>query len=262
MISIDEVAGKDIWAMFPGNARAFCSVGYPVGPGLRLGYKGWGEPDIALDPAMPLDACIRRLGLEGTFERVQSTGLMNRVHGDCVATHAGKGLANLLTRRGELSVSALSTSLLAKDALNNLDGGAFTKCQRLEKFCFKQPDDASGLLYQQTFLNEERVISMFPSLEPEITKRAETTLISCPEDIRLGGIDDKSWARGKTNNGLQSSLSHDWPNCIACGRLATKMDHNRACYSRYCKDHYHAARAECDRKIIESYTMKFVFRKS
>lgn len=175
--------------------------------------------------------------------------------------HAAMGLEGLMAENGELHISALSTAALAADALSSLNAGSFKRCQQLEKFCFRQADDVSGLMYQQTFLNEDRILSLFPSLVADVVKRAEKTQISGPESIRLDGVSDETWSRGEKNNGIASGLDHDWPNCILCRRLATKMDHNRMFYSRYCKDHYHEARGICDRRIIDSYMMEFVFRR-
>ena len=152
MIKMSEINSLDkLKALFPNKNLEKCSVGLPVKDGISLGYEGWGSPDIILDPALPLDMCVDRLGLKSAFKSVISIGLLNCVHGDCILTHTTVGLEKLLAEGGTLSIEVLNTSALAKTALENLDNCNITKCQMLEKFIFQPVLDISGLVFQQTF---------------------------------------------------------------------------------------------------------------
>jgi hypothetical protein len=249
-----ELFGEDVLAMFPDKSGS-CSVGRP-GKGIRLGYEGWGSPDILLDPTLPLDACVGALRLEGKFPLVTSVGLLNNVHGDCMLSHAAAGLTLLVAPGGRLEVEFLATADLAKDALRRLDEHDLLGAQSREKFCFRPPADTSGIVYQQTFLNIARARLLFMPLPVRIVKAVvPSEMPDSPDDVRLPGVSDEAWGAPRGGElGLR-------PRCTMCSRVATMMDHDRSKFSRYCKDHYHEARTFWDNLLLANYTAKLAVDK-
>lgn len=233
-----------------------CSVGEPTGDGLKIGFQGW-DVDAVLDPALPLDMSVRRLGLVGKFEKVISVNFLNYIHGDCFLTHAVTGLTDLLKPGGELEIRAVSTLDIAKDAIAYFENNQTILGQALEKHLFRPALDEFGLVFQQTFLCPKRLrLADSELLKIPVKPRFET-----PDRCRLDNISDKQWAQGLKNNIANESLSEDWPTCIVCDRLASKMDENRSHYSRYCKNHYHQARENCDKEILEAYSFVMRYKK-
>jgi hypothetical protein len=257
MQQLNDVVGKDLAVMFPTLDWTTCSVGDPMGPGLKLGFDGFEGCDIILDPSIPLDMAIDRLGLRGKFDKVYSYNFVGLVHGDCFLTHTIMGLVHLLKVGGCLELKALSTYDLALDALKLLGEGRIISGQILEKYCFTAPRDADGLVYQQTFMFPDRL----RLADAELLKIPIKPQFQTPDDLRLDGTSDDKWLAGNAVNRIKESLEEDWPSCIVCGRLATKMDANRAFFSRYCKNHYHQAREECDRRLVEAYSFVMKFTK-
>lgn len=240
-----------------------CSVGVPCGKGIRIGYAGWGNPDILLDPRLPLSMDVDRLDLNGKFQTVVSKYLLNHIHGDCNLTHAVEGLLKLMNKDGTLKIEFISTGDIAFDASIALSKKDYRKCQILEKVCFAQPVDDSGLIYKQNFINKERIRSLIPSSFNVVTLKssATSTLSLFPDDVRLDNISDQDWEDAKHINSLSDSLDYDRPRCILCKRPSTKMDHNRKFFSRYCKDHYYDARKINDKMIINYYTTILMIRR-
>lgn len=256
-----DLEGKDVLSLFPEKA-AMCSVGEKRG-GLHLGYEGWGSPDIILDPALPLDLCVERLGLAGRFPLVVSDRFMNVVHGDCWMHHSAKGLADLTAPGGVLRVSALATGDLAEKALEALRRKDYAACQLFEKFVFQPHEGSCRTVYQQTFMSLSRLAVAFPMNASVRQGCSDTDPPLTPDEVRLRNVTDEAWERGASNNGMTDCLDYDWPSCIVtgCPRLATKMDANRSRYSRYCKDCYQDARDRCDDYIREAFTLRVEFRK-
>ncbi len=169
----------------------------------------------------------------------------------------------MVARQGTLTLSVLATANLARDAIKRLDDNDFRGCFLLEKFCFAQARDLRGFLFQQSFMNLTRLRMLVRELQMVSCQDAKGTdgLPRHPDEVRLPGVPDEAWASGAGNNRMQDSLDHDRPSCILCGRMATRMDHNRAFFSRYCKDHYHQARQACDAAIRDAYMIKLELRK-
>jgi len=243
---------------FPGRKLDECSFGFPLGEGIKFGYSGWGKIDIALDPRLPIDMCVDQMGLHGKFKKVISQNLVNNIHGDCNLTHAILGLLLLLDNDGILELSFFATGDIAQDAISFLRNNKFDKCQCLEKFCFKPPEDDSCLIYQQTFLNEERICSLIDCDKFDfriIKKSRKGELVFSPDDIRLQGIPDEIWLSSKSINTISDSLDIDRPRCIVCRKPSTKMDENRFFFSKYCRNHYHEARQLYAKQITDFYTV-------
>ena len=163
----------------------------------------------------------------------------------------------MLASNGQLSVRFLSTGDLAKEALRHLKEGHYSKCQRLEKFIFREPFDAQGAIWQQTFLNFYRVRNLFPTMSCKVVKDVEITNVLSAEDVNLGATLEE-WKRGAESNNMGESLFADRPKCIICERTSTKMNHDRRYFSRYCKNHYDAARIACDSTILRSYAIDLI----
>ena len=260
MRQMNELIGQDLSTLFSVDWNQ-CSIGKPSGPGLKLGYEGWSNLDIALDPALPLDMCVDQLGLHEKFDRIECNYFLNYIHGDCTLTHAGIGIKKMLKKNGTLLFTALDTVKLAKDAIYHIENSEYTKGQILEKFLFRPAIDDSGIVFQQNLMTPERakLIMGFQSEEKKIAVASQQII---PDHIRLEGISEATWEIGAESNSLTDGLSHDWPKCIRCGRLCTKMDENRTFYSRYCKNHYAEARTKCDEAIVEAYSFVIEFRRN
>lgn len=254
-----DLIGKDLRHLFPSRDWSRCSVGIPSGNGLKLGFEGWGDPDVVLHPGIPLDVAVDQLGLNGKFDQVECNEYLNCIHGDCTLTHAALGVYNLLAKGGTAKITCIDTMRIASDVFAAVHKGDFIKGQMLEKFLFRPAVDASGLIRQQTLLDAQRIATCFKR-KAEQFKASYTPERLSPDAVRLPDILDAEWEKGGHYNKLQEDLTHDWPNCIRCQRLATKMDADRAYYSRYCKNHYAEAREKCDRDIIDAYTFVLVFR--
>lgn len=250
----------DLKQKFPHVDWDECSIGEPAGIGIKLGFDGWGKPDILLDPFLPLDMSARTLDLVGKFKRVRSYYYVNNVHGDCTLTHAVRGLQTLVADGGELIIRALDTIALVEEAIKQLRDGSIINAQILEKFCFRPALDSMGAVYQQTLMGEDRLAPFFSGWKKQIASTKGGGPQS-PESIRLDGIPHHIWDDALNINDMQESLERDWPRCIRCHQLATKMDANRAYYSRYCKDHYHEARQLCDKRMIELYSFEIRLKK-
>lgn len=252
--------GRDVLEEFPLVDPTRCSVGVPAGSGLRIGFEGWGVPDVAIDPMVPLEMSISRLGLEGRFELVEVNHFLNYVHGDCTLTHAVRGIKSMLKPGGIARVTAVDVTFMAETAIAYARGRDYLKAQIIEKFVFRPPVEDSGLLYQQTMMNLDRMRRVFGMSSTDLkVPVAPTELV--PDEVRLPGITDEAWALADSNNSMENSLNHDWPRCISCRRLATKMDENRRYHSRYCKDHYAEARSLSDRRLVDAFTFVTEFRK-
>lgn len=235
-------------------------IGAPPQNGLHIGYAGWGNPQIVIDPRIPLDASLAALH-PGTFDLVVSDGLLNRVHGDCSLSHAVTGLRMLMAPGATLDVSLLATAAIARDALSFLSAFNPKRCQMLEKLCFRAPDDSSGLMYQQTFMDFRRILPFFVGMSPQVVKDVDARGIPyCPEEVRLDGISDEKWRSADAANSKADCLDHDRPTCLCCRRASTKMDQDRRFFSRYCKNHYHAARWICGEKMTAAYTVRILFK--
>jgi hypothetical protein len=244
-----------------------CSVGEPVGEGLLVGYEGWGEPHVLLNPADPLDAQLDRLGLFGQFREVRSTGLLHMLHGDCTLTHAVTGMSSLLRPGGTLRIECLSLSEILRLAICRLDRGDFVTSQTLEKTCFLQPVDNSKLLYPQTLISNKKLhMMLFDSGLTEVRNEKEVDIAGMefpllPDSIRLGEVENEVWEASSANFRMEEGLGVDRPTCLLCERVVTKRDHDRRYFSRYCKDHYHQGRIICDRKLREAFTIAVVATK-
>lgn len=266
MIRYEDALGKDLASLFPAKTWQTCHVGGAIGAkpeDLHLGFEGWEDPDIILDPRLPLDMTVDRLGLAGKFAEVKSDRYLNMIHGDCSLTHACRGLLGLLAKDGILVVRCLDTIRLAEKALSFANAMSFAKCQLLEKFCFRPALDVDGLLYQQTFLNIKRLI-------PPFSRAKQTKLTHCPgmegapptpDEMRLDEVTEEGWARTEANARARSnSLDQEWPHCACCERLASRSDENQSRYSRYCKDHYHLARTKCEEAITVAFTFQMEYQ--
>lgn len=254
---MNDLIGQDLKQIFPDRDWSRCSIGEPVGDGIKIGFEGWGEPDIALSPSLPLDMSIERLGLKGAFKHVYSQNLLNYVHGDCVLTHTARGLRDALANGGELKVKILATAALATNALLRLDCGDFVGCQLLEKLCFKLTMDSSGIIFQQTFLDERRLVAAFSGCL-HITKNCTANSVLRPDDVRIPEVTDEKWKSSATNMTQTESLKRDWPTCACCRRVSTKADWNRNLFSRYCRNHYQVARELWQSSTLEAYSIEGV----
>lgn len=243
-----------------------CSVGLPSGPGTKIGYAGWGRPDILLDPALPLDMQVERLGLCCQFEEVACHDLLHRLHGDCTLTHGVYGISSLLKQGGTLKMEFLSLQDVASVAIGLLGRGNIVLAQMAEKHCFGQAVDTSGVLYPQTFISEHKLsllLSMAGMEPPTYEKKADKSFEMGPPDIlRLDGISDKVWDESALNFAMGEGLRLDRPTCVACDRVVTKRDHDRRCFSRYCKDHYHEARSRYDAAARQAFSVRASSKKA
>ena len=234
-----------------------CSVGEPRGPGLKMGFEGWGQPDVLLDPVAPLDFQVSSLGLSGAFDEVESYGLAHRLHGDCTLTHGIEGLGSLVKPGGVLVVGFLSMPDVMGMALENLRAGDYARAQVLEKVCFGQPADKAGILYPQTLLSKEKLGSLLCRagfMNMEVIREPSPELPPAfPDLFRLEGIEDKVWEGSAMNFREEDNLRKDRPTCVLCDRVVTKRDHDRKCFSRYCKDHYYEARTLCDESLRSAF---------
>lgn len=256
MTPMNDLIGRDLRQAFPDVDWTSCSIGEPVGPGLRIGYEGWGDPHVALNPSLPLDMCIERLGLKHSFQRVYSEGLLNCVHGDCVLMHTANGLKNALGLGGELRIKVLGTAAVATSALIKLDKGDLIGCQVLEKLCFKMPFDRTGLVYQQTFIDERRLIAAFSGCLHIESACSLDDVPERPDDLRIpAATDDAAWLASSGNMAMSETISRDWPRCACCRRVATKADWNRSMFSRYCRNHYQTARELWEETILDAYSI-------
>jgi len=262
-----QIRGTDVRLLLPDRDPSVCCVGRPTGDGIRLGYEGWGSPDVFLDPSLPLDLCVQQLGLAGKFPKVTSNGLLNRIHGDCNLTHAARGLADLLAPGGRLIIEALATAEVARASLERMDAFDFSGAHVLERLCFGQPVDVSGLCFHQNLLSEARLLFIFDRAGVKACCTKSPSPTGAPrwtDDVRLPGIEQVAWDSGSIMNGTSEGLDQDRPQCVVtgCFRVSTKMDHNQHFFSRYCKDHYHEARTECDRRIRDAYRVVISVTKS
>jgi hypothetical protein len=236
-----------------------CSVGEPIGNGLLIGYEGWGSPHIFLNPADPLDAQLDRLELLGKFKEVNSKGLIHMLHGDCTLTHGLIGLCRLLRPGGTLSVEFLAIAEILRIAIEKLDTCDFVTAQILEKMCFLPPLDKSRLLFPQTMISKEKVTNIFYEAglsKVEIVKdikKIELPLF--PDLIKLEDVPNEVWEASTANFKMEEGLLLDRPTCVLCDRVATKRDHDRKFFSRYCKDHYQEGRILCDAELRNAFTI-------
>lgn len=247
---------------FPSRNLSKCSVGKPVGEGLRLGYEGWGDADIVLDPGLPLDMQVDTLGLAGIFDEVRSVDLLHRLHGDCTLTHGLKGISKLAKQGATIFVEYLDISEIMKYVLMEMNRGQFARAQALEKLCFDRPIDKGMALFPQTLISLRKM--QFLLADARIFKR-EILHSPClcevpifPDEVRLDGIPDKVWEESAENFKRREKILEDRPNCVLCKRVVTKRDHDRQFFSRYCKEHYYMARKSCDSLLRDSFSAKII----
>lgn len=265
MIKYQETNAKKLRDELTDMDWSTCSVGEPIGKGLTLGFRGWGNPHVLLDPAIPLDAQVHSMGLEGAFSRVVSNGLLHLLHGDCTLTHGIKGLADLLMPGGCLEITYLSIPDIMGLALKALGAGDFAAAQVLEKACFKPPIDSTGVLFPQTMISrgKARELLFGEGLDIETVEGNPPDKLSSmfPDTFRLDGIENKVWEESAENFKMRDSLRQDRPACLLCGSVVTKRDHDRRYFSRYCKNHYSEARVLCDRALENAFLVRVVAKK-
>lgn len=267
MIRYGDLLGQDLRSLFRDRNWKVCQVGTAIRPqqdDLFLGFEGWKEPDIALDPRLPLDTVVQQLGLKGAFWEVKSSVYLNLVNGDCALSHAAWGLLALVAPGGTLTIRCMDTVMLAKKAISFAEKYAFEPCLQLERFCFRHPIDTDGILFQRNFMSPSRIQTLLAG-EAQINlcpaKGIEGDLPS-PNQFRLESVSDAAWATSEGNSRvIQNSLQSEWPKCTCCNRLATRVLENRSIYSRYCKDHYYQARIQCDKLIREAFMFEITYRK-
>lgn len=254
----------DLKARFPEKDTTTCCVGSP-GPGVHLGFAGWGQPDAEADPAMPLDMEVARLGLEGAFQKVVCKDLMHRIHGDCMLTHGFKGLAALGAPGAEIEIEFLSLGDVLRASLDRLDKSMFAEAQILEKLAFGPPMDKDGVLYPQALISPQKARVLLRDARlvfSEILAKPmdDMDIPVFPDDVRMD-VDDKVWESSEANFTKREKLFEDRPNCVLCERVVTKRDHDRQFFSRYCKEHYAEARRICDKALRDAFTVKITCRK-
>jgi hypothetical protein len=237
-----------------------CSVGDYSGNGLWIGYEGWGNPHVCLNPADPLDAQLDQNGLVGLFDEVRCYGLLHRLHGDCTLTHAISGLTKLLKPGGVLFTSHLSLADVLRIAIEQLDRRSFVTSQTLEKMCFLPSIGKSGILFPQSMISKEKLEALFYEVglsRVEITKDiTEIKLPLFPDSVVLGDVPNEVWEASVANFTKEEGLSEDRPTCVLCKHVVTKRDHDRRYFSRYCKDHYHQGRIRCDDELRKAFTIE------
>lgn len=244
---------------FPKRDTSKCTVGRPHGKGVRIGFPGWGRPDVELDPALPIDMQVADLGLAGGFEAVESRDLLHRLHGDCTLTHGVNGIASLAKPGGTVTLEYLSIWDVVARAGEMLDAKDWVGAQATEKIAFGQPADRTGLLYPQTMLSPQKLSGILDAAGCEgaevIKGPPDEWACLLPDTVRLDGVDDKVWEASARNFKGGDTLSSDRPVCVLCERVVTKRDHDRRRHSRYCKDHYHEARKICDARARETFSV-------
>lgn len=242
-----------------------CSVGEPRGD-FSIGFEGWGDPDVLVDPAIPLDMQFAQLGLEGRFEVVESHGLLHLLHGDCVLTHGVRGIVNLARPGGKVKFEYLSLHDGIREATKRLDMGDFVSAQAVEKTCFAQALDTTGVLYPQTLISIKKMTMLLRGngcSKIKITKEVDASSLPLfPDHVLLDGVEDKVWEASTRNFTMRDSLDQDRPSCILCNKVATRRDHDRQFFSRYCKNHYQEAREECDLEMREAFLVRMKARRS
>lgn len=264
MVKVAEIINskKNIFEHVHKRNNSECCVGKPEGTGIRLGYDGWGYPDVVLDPIIPLDMCVRNLNIEGKFDFVIGNYFLSSMHGDCSLTHAARGLILMVKPGGKLLIRDISTFDVAKQSIKMFEEGNYTGGQIREKLCFPMPRDKTSLIRIQNFLSPKRILDMFLDHTANIIKNVNTS-ISCtiPDDVDLSKITTGDFI-SKNRNTISDTMQNDRPLCVICGKPSTKMDHNNYLYSKYCKDHYYEARQICDNKIISSFTFEIKILKN
>jgi len=244
---------------FPDRNAARCSIGRPSGKGVRLGFPGWGEFDLALDPVLPLDMQVSSLKLEGAFKKVESKDLLHRIHGDCTLTHGINGIVSLMKPGGKLTLEWLSLGDILRVAGGLLYAKDWVGAQATEKFAFGQAVDETGVLYPQTMLPVRKAVRLLNKTgctDIKVVKEpVQEWKALLPDLVRLKDVEDKVWEASVRNFKCRDSLTFDRPTCVICDRVVTKRDHDRQYYSRYCKEHYHQARERCDAQVREAFSV-------